>query len=192
MTPQRRIVGLCGLSGAGKTTLLRSIANFTDICCLSASTIIQESRYATLSQDARADLRLQDIDDNQVRFVNGFNERKHGTDKHLFFDCHVIIDSPAGIKPISHEVFYEIGLTDLLFLRIDPMALLERRIRDASRSRPERTVDELSQQQDIALRAAEDIADRLGIALLILKDTPDAEFSSFIATFSRRTKGGAE
>lgn len=162
MTRARRIIALAGLSGSGKTTLLHRVQTQLDFVHLSASQLLRErSERAGAAKDSEA-LRLGDIDANQRELVEAFVERAADIEGDIVFDCHTVIDTPAGLQFIPSSVFGAMGITDIVFLAVEPALLLERRLRDAGRPRPTRSADELADHQVRAIAAAEDIARAIG------------------------------
>jgi adenylate kinase len=162
MTRARRIIALAGLSGSGKTTLLQRVQTQLDFAHLSASQLLRErSERAGRAKDSEA-LRLGDIDANQRELVEAFVERAADIEGDIVFDCHTVIDTPAGLQFIPSSVFGAMGITDMVFLSVEPALLVERRLRDAGRPRPTRSADELADHQVRAIAAAEDIARAIG------------------------------
>lgn len=158
MTQPRRIIALAGLSGSGKTTLVQRLLTDLEFVHLSASQLLRErSERSGKAKDSEG-LRLGDIDANQRELIDAFVERAADIEGDIVFDCHTVIDTPAGLQFIPSTVFGAMGITDMVFLSVEPALLVERRLRDVGRSRPARSAVELADHQVRAIAAAEEIA----------------------------------
>ena len=115
--------------------------------------------------------------------VRGFKE-KIGLIRHrlVLLDAHSVIDSDSGYIDMPIEVFRRLGLSGLIHVEDDPKAIVARRLDDAMKQRPERTVNQVSQYQTRSLTACEEIA--RGLAKVIYRVT-----SGDVAEFERAIRG---
>lgn len=189
MSAGQRVIALASLSGAGKTTLVRSVSGSVDFTHLSASDLIKEqiTREEGIERSSEA-LRSVSIPGNQIRLVESYRARASNISGHIVLDCHTIIDTPSGLEDIPASIFEAIGITDLLFLVVDPTEISKRRSRDTFRSRPYRTVCELAEQQKIALHVAREISGVLDIPFTILRKAPETELLSMLKSCSNSGK----
>ncbi|MBO9505386.1 AAA family ATPase [Qipengyuania flava] len=154
MNWSRKIVALAGLSGSGKTTVIGAIEKAVDFDHFSASELLKQHAGKTGAVISSEELRLGDIDANQIALVEAFLDAASETRKDIIFDCHSVIDGADGIQEIPSEVFRAIGITDMAFLSVAPQELMRRRSSDRARGRPRRSVRELAAHQSIAIEAA--------------------------------------
>ena len=164
MTPRIGIVA--GISGVGKTWLLEKVGAAIPMQVLSASSLIRDSLLQTEEQQPSQDhLRARSIEDNQAALLEAFKRHLDPDRVLVILDAHVVIDTPHGLAHIGSDVFDEIDPDFVVFIKDDPRRIHLNRERDAKRQRPERSVSSLAKQQEIAIRAAQDIAHSLGIPI---------------------------
>ncbi|ATF18234.1 AAA family ATPase [Phaeobacter gallaeciensis] len=133
---------------------------------LSASTLIRDSLVQKEEQLTPQDhLRARNIVENQAALIEAFNRYVDPDTTLVILDAHVVIDTPDGLVHISSDVFREIAPDFVVFVKGEPRKIHRNRECDASRSRPERSVDHLEKQQEIAITAARDISDNLSIPI---------------------------
>ena len=189
MNTSQRVIALAGLSGAGKTTLLRNVSNLASFLHLSASDLIKEQIKREEGTERNSEnLRFGNIPDNQTRLVEAYKRKTRNSNGHIVVDCHTIIDTPDGLQYIPASTFEAIGITDFLFLKINSNEIFKRRSKDISRSRPERSVEELAAQQEIALQSARKISKILNVSFTVLQTSPDSEFLRILKSFSTNSE----
>jgi adenylate kinase len=163
------VIAIAGLSGVGKSTFLRAMAARVDFHHLIASDLIK-AELARLDQGSSSseELRLGAVVDNQQLLVKGFLQETAATTLPIVLDGHVLIDGKGGLIPIPSDVFRQIGTKHLVFLQDEPSTIRLRRTLDQGRLRPSRTVEELGEQQDLAIKTAAKICRELSIDMLLL------------------------
>ena len=158
---KQRVFALVGVSGVGKTTFLKRLRSILEFQHLSAGTLILEARKASHAE--RDAVRIRDVGENQRFLLSGFQMFRDKCATRVVLDGHVVIHTLKGIETISPSVFEAIGIDGLLHLSAPPEAILGNRTSDASRSRPQLSVLEISEHQDISLSGAKKIAAALNI-----------------------------
>ncbi|WP_419728145.1 ATP-binding protein [Lichenicola sp.] len=163
------LIVLVGISGVGKSTFLDIVSKKVDFHHFVASKIIRDELVRQGEGDLSSEeLRLGAILDNQRLLANGFLHEAAGTTLPIILDGHVLIDGKDGIVPIPAETFRRIGAKHMVFLQDEPDRIRLRRSRDEIRSRPARTVEQLEDQQDYAIKTAAVICRSLSIDMLLL------------------------
>lgn len=180
MTKTRRIVALAGLSGSGKTTLIEHVNQRGEFTHLSASELIKEYKRMQGSLPTSEQLRTGNVQDNQTQLIKSFESRSVTVDGDIIFDCHTLIDTPSGLQIVPAEVFEAIGVTEMIFLSVEPEALSARRNGDITRQRPQRSPEELQYQQQAAHAAALEISQKLNIPCSEIKHRPQNELASIL------------
>ena len=175
MTESREIIALAGLSGSGKTTLIESVASRYSYIHLSASDLIKKQKEESGKTATSEQLRKSDIDDNQLQFVKAFEAQAGKSSDPILLDCHTLIDTPTGVQYVPISTFAAINITRMVFLSVEPGRLLERRLADTSRTRPQRSLIELSKQQESALLMATEISINLNIPFDSVEHEPQNE-----------------
>lgn len=181
MKIDQRISAVVGLSGAGKTTLIRTASEIVDFVHLSASDLIK----AQIKRDEGSELgseilRLGSIPDNQTRFVEAFKAQASGVGKHIVLDCHTMIDTPSGLERVPTGTFRAVMVSEFIFLYVDPAEIFKRRSQDVDRIRPCRRIDELGDQQELALQATYEISNALEIPITVLGEEAETELISVL------------
>ena len=173
-----------GISGVGKTQLLEKIRVALPMQVLSASSLIRCSLAQTDEQFAsQDDLRTRDIDENQAALLEAFKRRVDPNKTLIILDAHVTIDTPEGLSHISSNIFREIDPDFIVFVEDDPRRIHRNRECDTSRSRPERSVDFLANQQEIAISAARNIAEDLSIPIHFVNGGDDQTLAGVLSGF---------
>jgi adenylate kinase len=162
-----RTVALTGISGVGKSTLIKLLSASIEFEHLQASALIKSGRNGAGDAVTQDQLRSTDLNENQRFLIDGFRlaiESKSGL---IILDGHTVIEKGDEIVRIGAFVFREIGISSMIFLEDDPLAIAERRRGDTNRIRPLPDVDKLTQIQNVSREQAAAICHSLGIALLI-------------------------
>lgn len=168
----QEVIALVGISGVGKSALLAALSRNTGFQHLQASGLIREARSSDTTGPVAGDsLRLADIDENQRLLVEGFNRARLREAPLIVLDGHTVIDAPAGLQFIAPEVFAAIGITRFVFLADLPAEIHRRRVGDASRNRPARTVAELEAHQNLALQQTLKVSLRMSIPVVVVMPT---------------------
>lgn len=176
----RRVIALVGLSGVGKSTLLASVAKVVPFTHFQASALIkdelQHRRQVAPPQDA---LREAPIDTNQALLIASFR-RNAPMSGLLVLDGHTIIDTPTSIIEVGPEVFRAIEVCRFVVLVAPPEIIVARRNMDHQRKRPERTIEEIHQQQEQSLASARSAAHALGVPISIIEADESHELAALL------------
>jgi adenylate kinase len=181
---QDKVVTVFGISGVGKTRLIRNFIegreNFRHV---SAGSLLR--RAVSLGSDVGLEaLRTADMSDiirNQHLLAREFVlDKTAHPGSTILFDGHSIIYNDHVLVPVPDDVIAAIGPWRMIFVSASPERVLEHRANDASRVRPERTLDELDQEQSAALAACERFRDVLQVPLITLQSGDDHGFKSAI------------
>jgi len=166
--PQFNLTVIAGLSGVGKTFIINEIMK-TDSKYIhfSAGELIKERRK-NISHDELRLLDASEILQNQHLLIDQLNIEKLSIDceAHILFDAHMIIDTDNELVEIPFEIFEKLTPSKMVFLHADPKIILERRVNDASRIRPVKTIAEIQLQQDRSGFLAQDYCDKLSIEFI--------------------------
>ena len=177
---QDKVVTVFGISGVGKTRLIRNFIegreNFRHV---SAGALIR--RAVDLGGDVGLEaLRTADMSNiirNQRLLAGEFAlEKAAQPGSTILFDGHSIIYNDRMLVPVPDDVIAAIGPWRMIFVSAAPEKVLEHRRNDSSRIRPERTLDELNQEQSAALAACERFRDALQIPLITVQSGDDQGF----------------
>lgn len=172
----RRVIALTGISGVGKSTTLTQASKLITFIHLQASELIkaerERQREVNLDHDS---LRETNISSNQFLLIQGFG-RVVPESGLIILDGHVLIDTPNGLIEIKSEVFRILGVDKFIVLTDNPEEIYQHRLRDGTRRRPNRSIEELRVQQEQSIIVAHRIALELHIPLLILPSVTDDEF----------------
>jgi adenylate kinase len=179
-------LALVGLSGVGKSTLLRAVSEHIQFQHLQASALIKAAREALAAAPvATDDLRRADINDNQMLLIEGFKDARSPDASLVVLDGHTVVDTPSGLVKIAPEVFGALGISDFVFIAEDAEVIFQRRRADQTRNRPDRSPEELDEQQTQALLAAFQAARMLCVPLHVLSTTHVAQLSHNMANLLR-------
>jgi adenylate kinase len=152
-----------GLSGVGKGWLARKLCEHRpEVLHLEASALMR----ATFNISSEA-LRTADagaLTTNQQGLVAAFTGARAAEPlRPILFDGHSVIDNDAGLVQIALEVIAGLKPQHIVFVSEVVSLIAERRRRD-TRSRPIRTLDELTRHQDCARELANSYAESLAIS----------------------------
>lgn len=163
----RRIVAVVGISGVGKSSALERAQMSLPFTHLQASALIKAEHELRQQKFVDHDaLREANIDDNQTLLIDGFHRAVPDSGL-VVLDGHAIIDTPMGLVEVEPRVFRLIGASQIVVLTEAPEKIWQRRQSDSQRKRPMRSIDELRQQQDYSLVAAQRVALDLRIPLAV-------------------------
>lgn len=156
---------LAGLSGVGKSFLINQLTkNYSGYVHFSAGALIKRRR-SNIDHD---ELRLLPDDEvlrNQYLLIDQFQQEISEIEEStvVLFDAHMIIDMDTSLFEIPFDVFARLSPDYFVYLSEKPEIIVSRRISDSSRKRPNRTIMELTRQQERSLELAKNYADKLGI-----------------------------
>ncbi len=162
-------IALVGLSGAGKSTALKSLGQAIKFTHLVASDIIKAEMIRHSDDKPNSEhLRLGKTNDYQKFLIKGFLRISNETEGPIIIDAHTVIDKGDSLVPISTEVFSDLMITHMFYLRESPETIACRRKQDAKRTRPQLTIDRLRQHQRFSIETAVNICSKLDIPLTII------------------------
>lgn len=166
-----RRVALLGLSGVGKSTLIERLNARRPVLHLQASALIKaEQAHREQRFEDSESLRLGAVVDNQALMVAAFRRAAADAALPIVFDGHSVIDGRDGLVEIPSSVFAELEMASIFYLTADPDAIAARRLADAARERPKRTVKVLAEHQRFAHDAARRIAQEIGCPFIPVTD----------------------
>ncbi|WP_171230063.1 AAA family ATPase [Ruegeria sp. HKCCA4008] len=173
-----KTIAFVGLSGVGKSTFLKAAMGKTSFLHLEASKLIKEELKLRLFQNQSSeDLRTGAVLDNQELLLRAFHRNVAGQEELVVLDGHTVVDTGSGLQRLPASVFDEMEVKSIFFLQDDPGSILSRRANDTSRIRPERTIQEIANHQQVAILTAADIALSLAIPMhLVTHDQTRAFF----------------
>ncbi len=175
----KRMIVLSGISGIGKSTTISRIKNEFDFVHLQASQMIKEFFQKSNKLNYTSEqLRTRDASENQQALISVLQTLPD--DGNYIFDAHSVIDTPNGMHKIPSEVFKAANPNHLIFLFDKPNEILRRRLRDGTRTRPERSADELADHQNLALANMAEIATKLDRSLTVLSTSKIDELKFLI------------
>lgn len=162
-----RMVGIVsGVSGVGKTWLLEKVGATVPMKILSASALIRDGIAQREGEITSQDhLRYRDINDNQTALLEAFKRNIEPDNNLVILDAHFVIDSHHGLVDVELDVFREIEPRFVVFVEDEPSKIFSKRKRDASRLRPERSIDYISKLQEVSIAAARHISHSLSIPI---------------------------
>ncbi len=163
MLKQHDITVIVGVSGVGKSYFVRSLLNLSnDLIHFSAGTLIKK-RLEKIDRDKLRLLSTSEVLQNQYVLVDQFNEELKTIEegRRILFDAHMVIDTDKGLLEIPFDVFKKIKPSRFIFLQENPGVILERRLNDSSRDRPQRSEDQILKQQSLSIKLAREYAGKL-------------------------------
>ena len=183
----QRVIALVGLSGVGKSTLLKKVGKRVSFLHLQASHLIQnELVFQTSVTQTSEQLRNGPIINNQAHLISAFQRETATCDGLIVLNGHVLIDAPDGLIEIPAAVFDELGVAHFIVLQERPCRIFKQRLRDTTRTRPERTEIELADHQRLSILATTNIALELGCPVSFLTSQHEDELSRILISESER------
>lgn len=185
-----RVVAVLGISGVGKSTMISAFARLhPSVHGASASALLKQATAVTDSEALRT-AAVSDIHDNQQRLISAFSDlRRRHPERHVIFDGHSLIDNDQGLVIVPIAVFTGLAPNLIVFLEDGAEAILTRRLADASRVRPRRSVEEITAHQRMAKEAAFGYGAALNIPCFVIQSGDDAAFTTVLEQefFRRRS-----
>jgi len=179
---------IIGISGVGKTTLVSSIKDSLSFRHLEASQLLKnEFAYKSIGSPSSEDLRQGDILGNQAILLRSFRRDTDGYDGLVVFDGHILIDGRDGVVEIPEDVFRKLGVRKFVFVQAAADDIARRRSSDTQRTRPERGITEIAEQQWRALRLVAGYALSMKTPLLVIAPSDRTSLVEFMSTKSGST-----
>lgn len=149
--------------------MLNRLAGQIEFTHLEASKLIkaEQVRRSITAQSSEA-LRTGPVLDNQALLIAGFENEAASISGNIVFDGHSLIDGNSGLIEIPVEVFAALDLDAICVLHAEPADILAHRLRDGTRQRPLRSIEELSEHQARAIYVARAIALQLNYPFELL------------------------
>ncbi|MBU2328196.1 MAG: AAA family ATPase [Alphaproteobacteria bacterium] len=145
-----------GISGVGKSWLCRQTTGTLAVRHVSGSQLIQAEKERVTSELVSMDtLRTDRIVDNQHLLLAGFRHFRVQDSTSVLFDGHNVVDTDKGLVEIPFEIIAGLEPAAIVMVTDSPDAILSRRSADGSRDRPLRSVEALSNYQELSRKLAE-------------------------------------
>jgi adenylate kinase len=146
------VIAVFGISGVGKTWLASRLAAQRGLLHVQAGELLRQAKAIVDGQATTAEeLRTGPVLDNQTLLVRAFEEVRSGKERDIVFDGHSLIDTEAGLVEVPVEIIEGLRPAGIVFVRAAPQDIARRRSADLSRRRPQRSVEQLAQHQELAL-----------------------------------------
>lgn len=162
------MIFVSGIHGVGKSYFCEMIKNRLGINSYSASQLITIRR----NQGFSTDKLVSDINDNQSLLVAAINELRN-TERKFILDGHFcLLNSKGEITRIPADTYSALRSDRLILLTEKPEVILERRFK---RDGIEADIMEIEAFQNAEKKYAEEIAEQLGIPLIVSDGSGDFE-----------------
>jgi adenylate kinase len=110
-----------------------------------------------------------EISNNQEALAGALFQARLGCEERpVILDAHSVIDNDRRLVPISIEAIRPLNLHSIIFIHDDSSIIAGRRLA-SDRFRPNRTFEELDQQQDLAKQVCHSFAKTLEIPMIICR-----------------------
>ena len=171
-----KTVAICGISGVGKSYFANTVSDAVGVKSTSASSLLQSGRALEAEANVPHDaLRSLPLDKNQFHVESGYINLRTTYSGLLLLDCHVVIDTATGLEKVPPHVFSVLDLSAFVFLKADPEIIFARRSGDIGRQRPDRTVAQLSEAQEMAQEVARAVAFDLAVPFYVIDVSSGAD-----------------
>lgn len=172
------MIFISGVHGVGKSYFCDLVKKELGVETFTASQLIEKKKNAVFGSDKR----INNIDDNQRLLVEALEELKT-TDSYFILDGHFcLLDVEGKIKRIPRETFEELNPSSIVLLTEKPEVISERR---EKRDGLKVEVSEIREFQDAEIVYAHEIANQLGVELMISRGKEDLDT---VIDFIRRCK----
>jgi len=161
---QSKLVFVIGLSGVGKTHIISNfIKNHNNFLHLKASSLIKQG---LLTQDSE---KIRKVSDKEIKYNQGILVKKLDeykiNNKKIILDGHIIIDNEEKITPIPLEIIKRISPKIIILVQAPPEQILSHIDNDKSRIRPQRSINQVKENQDLQEKIAKEYCSTLNINL---------------------------
>jgi adenylate kinase len=182
------VAAVFGLSGVGKGWLISRFTATRAATHAQASQLMRDARAALIGRmESQEDLRKGAVLDNQALLIEAFTNLRSSASTPIIFDGHCVIDAGDRLIEIPVDVIEALRPDGLVFVRDDPAAIVSKRARDVSRTRPVRTELEVGQHQERALAMCARYQQRLGVGLYLVQAGDEVAFDAAISKIFKAT-----
>lgn len=168
-----KTVFVAGVHGVGKSYLCNSFVN-GKVIFESASSIIKSELK---SPNWGVDKVVQHADANQIALRQGLEKiRANNLCKNILLDGHFVLKTPAGLQPISFEVFSGLNL-DAIVLVSDSADAVKQRIlsRDSLK-----VVDDLEEFMSLEEDRAKEFSQKIGLPFHLVQSGDTNKFNQIL------------
>jgi adenylate kinase len=178
-----KVIAVFGLSGVGKSWLISRFANGNPVAHVQASQLLREAKAALSgSVTTSEELRTGAVLDNQALLVRAFSAKIANATQPIIFSGHCVVDDGNQLLEIPAEVIAALSVSGLIFVQSQPTAIVERRLKDITRTRPARSVEEIEFHQNRAMSVCAEYAKRLRLGLHVVHAGDEGLFASVAAS----------
>jgi adenylate kinase len=175
-----RVVAVFGLSGVGKSWQISRFASANPVVHVQASQLLREAKAAISGNVTTSEeLRIGTVLDNQALLIRPFSEIISDAVQPIIFDGHCVVDNGNQLVEIPVEVIAALSAS---FVQSQPGRIVERRLKDITRTRPPRSVEEIELHQNLAMSVCAEYAKRLRIDLHVVHAGDEGSFASAVAS----------
>lgn len=184
-----KVVIVVGLTGVGKTTLIDRLEQQINrpLNRLSHGSLLLEEgkeRDIVHDRDNITELSMDEYDDLQSFTAGRISRKVHeeqAQENSLYvLDTHATLHTPYGYRPgLTHSDVEKIDPCQFIFIQAEPQEIRTRREQDESRNRDKIPINQLAEQQDIALQMASSMSVETRAPLQIINN-PDGQLDSAV------------
>jgi adenylate kinase len=178
-----RVIGVFGLSGVGKSWLISRFVSANPVAHVQASQLLREAKAAISGSVTTSEaLRIGAVLDNQALLVRAFSAKIADAVQPIIFDGHCVVDNGSQLLEIPVEVIAALSVSGLIFVQSQPAAIVEQRLKDITRTRPARSVEEIEFHQNRAMSVCAEYAKHLRLDLHVVHAGDEGSFASVVAS----------
>jgi adenylate kinase len=178
------VAAIFGLSGVGKGWLISRYVSSHAALHIQASQLLREAISGGVVTPE--ELRTGAVLDNQGALIVAFATTRASAVIPIIFDGHCLVDSGSQLIESPTEVIEALSFSGLVFVRGDPQEIVARRRSDITRTRPQRSAEEISLHQLRAGSLCEEYAKRLKLDLHTVDAGDEGCFAGAIASILQR------
>ncbi|OAZ14135.1 ATP-binding protein [Thalassospira indica] len=178
----KRTIVLSGISGIGKSTIISELNRTLVFEHLQASALIQKFFQSKQEQNYTSEqLRTGNIEENQIALSEALKALP--SNKNYIFDSHTVIDTPDGLVAVEPTIFEPATPKHFIFLFEPPVIIQQRRERDHTRERPERSTEQITEYQNLALINCAMIATHFNVPMTVLSTSKISEIAELAQNY---------
>jgi len=163
------VVAVFGISGVGKSWLVSRLAERRGMRHVQAGELLRLEKEKIEGRSTSAEeLRKGAVLDNQTLLLRAFEKACAAEPRDVLFDGHSVVDTDTGLVEVPVSVIKGLGPKGIVFVSSEPREIAARRFADSSRMRPQRSINELAAQQEVALRVCKNYSLSLNISCFIV------------------------